>query len=378
MDKNFMKLIIVASTPESIIPFRGKLILGFRNLGIKVHICAPFTEEHKNIVQELRDNYSVETHTTDLGKASMNMLSDFRYLIRLIKIIKAVKPDLMICYTMKPVVYGSIAGWIAKVPERVSMITGLGFLFSNSHGVLKQGVQFIGKVLLSFSLRKNNKIFFQNIDDKKLFYQKKITGKNQLTFVTNGSGVDLKFYNVRPLPCEPSFLLIARMINDKGIREYVEAIREVKKSYPSIRFSMVGGLEENIDGIHFKDIQSWVAEGLIDYKGKLSDVRPEIEECSIYVLPSYREGTPRSVLEAMSMGRAIITTDVPGCRDTVIDGVTGLLVRPKDSSDLAEAMIRLIQDNKLTVEMGRNSREYAEKKYSDESVVSEILSQLDL
>ena len=378
MDKNFMKLIIVASTPESIIPFRGKLILGFRNLGIKVHICAPFTEEHKNIVQELRDNYSVETHTTDLGKASMNMLSDFRYLIRLIKIIKAVKPDLMLCYTMKPVVYGSIAGWIAKVPERVSMITGLGFLFSNSHGVLKQGVQFIGKVLLSFSLRKNNKIFFQNIDDKKLFYQKKITGKNQLTFVTNGSGVDLKFYNVRPLPCEPSFLLIARMINDKGIREYVEAIREVKKSYPSIRFSMVGGLEENIDGIHFKDIQSWVAEGLIDYKGKLSDVRPEIEECSIYVLPSYREGTPRSVLEAMSMGRAIITTDVPGCRDTVIDGVTGLLVRPKDSSDLAEAMIRLIQDNKLTVEMGRNSREYAEKKYSDESVVSEILSQLDL
>lgn len=378
MNRNFMKLVIVASTPESIIPFRGKLILGFRNIGFKVHICAPFTEEHKNIVQELRNDYSVEPHTTDLGKASMNILSDLRYLIRLIKITKAVKPDLMLCYTMKPVIYGSIAGWIAKVPVRVSMITGLGFLFSNSHNVLKWGVQFIGKVLLSFSLRKNNKIFFQNIDDKKLFSQKKITGKNQLTFVTNGSGVDLKFYNVRPLPCEPSFLLIARMINDKGIREYVEAIRKVKKSYPSIRFSMVGGLEENIDGIHFKDIQSWVAEGLIDYKGKLSDVRPEIEECSIYVLPSYREGTPRSVLEAMSMGRAIITTDVPGCRDTVIDGVTGLLVRPKDSFDLAEAMIRLIQDNKLLIEMGRNSREYAEKKYSDESVVSEILSQLDL
>ena len=377
MDKKFMKLVVVASTPESIIPFRGKLILGFRNLGIKVHICAPFTEKHKNIVQELRDNYSVEPHTTVLGKASMNMLSDFRYLLRLIKIIKAVKPDLMLCYTMKPVVYGSIAGWIAKVPVRVSMITGLGFLFSNSQNVLKRGMQFIGKVLLSFSLRKNNKIFFQNIDDKKLFSQKKITGKNQLTFVTNGSGVDLKFYNVRPLPCEPSFLLIARMINNKGIREYVEAIREVKKSYPLVRFSLVGGLEENIDGVNYKDIQSWVSEGLIDYKGNLSDVRPEIEKCSIYVLPSYREGTPRSVLEAMSMGRAIITTDVPGCKDTVIDGVTGLLVRPKDSSDLAEAMIRLIQDSKLRMEMGRKSREYAEKKYSDESVAAKILSQLD-
>ncbi len=373
-----MKLLIVASTPESIIPFRGKLILGFCNLGIKVHICAPFTEEHKNIVKELRNNYSVEPHATDLGKASMNILSDFRYLIRLIKITKSVKPDLMLCYTMKPVVYGSIAGWIAKVPVRVSMITGLGFLFSNSHNVLNLGLQFIGKVLLSFSLRKNNTIFFQNTDDKKLLSQKKITGKNQLTFVTNGSGVDLKFYNVRPLPCEPSFLLIARMINNKGIREYAEAIRQVKKSYPSITFSMVGGLEENIDGINCKDIQSWIAEGLLEYKGSLSDVRPEIEKCSIFVLPSYREGTPRSVLEAMSMGRAIITTDVAGCRDTVIDGVTGLLVRPKDSSNLAEAMIRLIQDDKLRTEMGQNSRAYAEKKYSDESVVAEILSKLEL
>ena len=141
---------------------------------------------------------------------------------------------------------------------------------------------------------------------------------------------------------------------------------------------MVGGLEENIDGINFKDIQSWISEGLIDYKGNVSDVRPEIEECSIFVLPSYREGTPRSVLEAMSMGRAIITTDVPGCRETVIDGISGLLVRPKNSPDLASAMIKLIQDSKLRMEMGRNSREYAEKKYNDESVVAQILSQLDL
>ena len=141
---------------------------------------------------------------------------------------------------------------------------------------------------------------------------------------------------------------------------------------------MVGGLEENIDGINFSDIQSWISEGLIDYKGNVSDVRPEIEECSIFVLPSYREGTPRSVLEAMSMGRAIITTDVPGCRETVIDGITGFLVPPKDSSNLAAAMIKLIQDSKLIREMGQNSREYAEKKYNDESVVAQILSQLNL
>lgn len=378
MNKKFMKLVIVASTPESIIPFRGKLILRFCNLGFKVHICAPFNEEHQNIVQELKDNYFVEPHTTILGKASMNMLSDLRYLIRLIKITKSVKPDVMLCYTMKPVIYGSIAGWISKVPMRISMITGLGFIFSESHNVFKRCVQFISKILLKFSLQKNNKIFFQNIDDQKLFSQKKITSKNQLTFVTNGSGVDLNFYKVRPLPPKPSFLLIARMINNKGIREYIKAIREVKKSYPSITFSMVGGLEENIDGIDLKDIYSWVAEGLVNYKGSLSDVRPEIEDCSIFVLPSYREGTPRSVLEAMSMGRAIITTDVPGCRDTVIDGVTGILVRPKDSFDLAKAMLRLIKDSELRIEMGRKSREYVEKKYSDRLVVEQIISQLDL
>lgn len=373
-----MKFVLVASTPESIIPFRGKLIRGLCNLGINVHICAPFTKKDSSIIQELRDNYCVDTHTTALGKAGTNMLSDFRYLMRLIEIIKSVKPDMMFCYTMKPVIYGSIAGWVNKVPARYSMITGLGFLFIESQGIVKRGIQFIGISLLSFSLQKNHKLFFQNADDKSLFVERNIIDKNKSTCIVNGSGVDLKLYNVRLLPCEPSFLLIARMINNKGIREYVEAIREVKKSYPLVKFSMVGGLEENIDGIPFKDIQSWVSEGLVDYKGRLSDVRPEIEQCSVYVLPSYREGTPRSVLEAMSMGRAIITTDVPGCRDTIIDGVTGLLVKSKNSEELANAMKRLIQDKELREAMGQKSREYAVKKYSDDSVVAEIISNLEL
>jgi glycosyltransferase involved in cell wall biosynthesis len=258
------------------------------------------------------------------------------------------------------------------------MITGLGFLFIETKGVVRRGLQFIGISLLSFGLQKNHKLFFQNDDDKNLFINRKLIGKNKSTYVVNGSGVDLVHYNVRPLPSQPSFLLIARMINNKGIREYVEAIRKVKKNYPAVKFSMVGGLEENIDSIDLKDIQSWALEGLVDYKGALSDVRREIEECSIYVLPSYREGTPRSVLEAMSMGRAIITTDVPGCRDTVIHGVTGLLVRAKDSSDLANAMERLIEDEKLRVTMGQKSREYAVKKYSDDSIVADMIAQLDI
>ena len=373
-----MKFVLVASTPESIIPFRGKLIRGLCNLGINVHICAPFTNKDSGIIQELRDNYCVDVHTTALGKAGTNMLSDFRYLMRLIEIIKLVKPDMMLCYTMKPVIYGSIAGWLNKVPARFSMITGLGFLFIESQGIVNRGIQFIGTSLLSFSLQKNHKLFFQNTDDKSLFVERNIIGKNKSTCIVNGSGVDLVHYNLRPLPSQPSFLLIARMIKNKGIREYIEAIRKVKKNYPEVKFSMVGGIEENIDSIDPKEIQSWVLEDLVDYKGALPDVRQEIENCSIYVLPSYREGTPRSVLEAMSMGRAIITTDVPGCRDTVIHGVTGFLVRPKDSSDLANAMERLIEDEKIRATMGQKSREYAVKKYSDDSVVAEIIAELDI
>ena len=373
-----MKFLLIASTPESIIPFRGKLIRGLCDIGVNVHVCAPFTKDDSNIIEELRNIYSVETHTIALSKAGISMLSDFRYLMNLVKLIKLVKPDLMLCYTMKPVIYGSIAGWVKSVPARYSMITGLGFLFIESEGVSKRGVQLIGKLLLSFSLQKNRKLFFQNIDDKNLFLEQKIIKKNKLASVINGSGVDLKYYNLRPLPLQPSFLLIARMIKNKGIREYIEAIRIVKKKYPTVKFSLVGGLEENIDGIDPKDIKSWVLEGLVDYKGALIDVRQEIEKCSIYVLPSYREGTPRSVLEAMSMGRPIITTDVPGCKDTVIHGVTGLLVRSKDSSDLANAMERLIEDGKLRATMGRKSREYAIKKYSDDTVAADIITQLDI
>ena len=181
-----------------------------------------------------------------------------------------------------------------------------------------------------------------------------------------------------PLPAEPSFLLIARMIKNKGIREYVDAIREVKEIYPSVKFSLVGGLEKNIDAIDPGTIKSWISDGLVDYRGAVSDVRPEIAMCSVFVLPSYREGTPRSVLEAMAMGRAIITTDVPGCRETVINGVTGFLVPSKDSSGLADAMKRLIKEEALRAEMGQRSREYAEQKYSDGLVVADLISQLDL
>ena len=369
-----MKFVLVASTPWSIIPFRGKLISGLCDLGIEVHICAPFTKGDSSIIQKLRDNYGVDTHTTPLGKAGINILSDFRYLMRLIEIIKLVKPEMMLCYTMKPVIYGTIAGWIAKVPARFSMITGLGFLFIESQGVFKRGVQFIGTSLLWFSLLKNHKLFFQNIDDKDLFVDRNLISSNKPTCVVNGSGVDLVHYDKRPLPSHASFLLIARMIKNKGIREYIEAIRLVKKSHPKVKFSMVGGIEENIDGVDPKEIQSWVVEGLVDYKGPLPDVRREIENCSVFVLPSYREGTPRSVLEAMSMGRAVITTDVPGCRDTVRSGLNGFLVRPKDCCDLADAMRRLIEDEELRTEMGEKSREYAVEKYSDVSVASEIMA----
>ena len=161
----------------------------------------------------------------------------------------------------------------------------------------------------------------------------------------------------------PHFLLIARLLGDKGIREYVQAAKLVKQQYPEAQFDLVGGLDTNPTSISQAELDQWIAAGTINFLGRLSDVRPAIAECSVYVLPSYREGTPRTVLEAMAMGRAVITTDAPGCRETVLDGDNGFLVPVKDTDALAQAMLRFIEQPELIAQMGQRSRSIAEEKY---------------
>jgi len=233
--------------------------------------------------------------------------------------------------------------------------------------------------LYRLALHFNQKVFFQNPDDMRLFLRKGLVRPKNQAVLVNGSGVDIDFFHPVPFPANVSFLLIARLIRDKGIYEYAEAAQRVKKRFPEVQFYLVGWLDSNPNCINEKDLQNWQTTGVIKYLGRLNDVRSAIEDCMVYVLPSYYpEGTPRTVLEAMAMGRPVITADAPGCKETVQEGKNGYLVPVRDAAGLAQAMERFIEQPGLIEPMGRISREIAVEKYDVRKVNSVILNAMEL
>jgi glycosyltransferase involved in cell wall biosynthesis len=226
-------------------------------------------------------------------------------------------------------------------------------------------------------------VFFQNPDDLALFQERGILQPHTPVCVVNGSGVDVASFAVRPLPAAAlagavRFLFIGRLLGDKGVREYAQAARLLKRSHPQVQCALVGWIDSNPNAISQAELDGWVADGSIEFLGRLADVRPAIEACSVYVLPSYREGTPRTVLEAMAMGRAVITTDAPGCRETVVDGDNGFLVPVHSVDALAEAMARFITDPTLAARMGQRGRQLAEEKYDVHKVNAVMLKEMGL
>lgn len=215
-------------------------------------------------------------------------------------------------------------------------------------------------------------IIFQNQDDQALFRRLRLVSRGRETHVINGSGVDLDRFSPMPVPEGASFLMIARLLKDKGIREFAEAAERLKARHPEIPITLVGDFDPSPDSLSREALDELIRCG-IDYKGHLADVRPAIAASSVYVLPSYREGTPRSVLEAMAMGRAIITTDAPGCRETVRPGENGFLVRPRDAGSLYEAMMRFVDEPAFARRMGEASRKLAEAKYDVKQVNANLL-----
>jgi glycosyltransferase involved in cell wall biosynthesis len=213
-------------------------------------------------------------------------------------------------------------------------------------------------------------VFFQNPDDEALFRQL------DLLPVDNPSCVDVADYLVVPLPENTSFLLIARLLGDKGVREYAKAAKKVRQAHPQVSFKLVGWIDDNPDAIGQHELDEWVNSGTLEFLGKLADVRLAIAGSNVYVLPSYREGTPRTVLEAMAMGRPVITTDAPGCRETVVDGDNGFLVPVKSVDELAAAMIRFIENPELVAKMGQRSRQVAEQKYDVHRVNEFMLAEM--
>lgn len=361
-----MKFLLIAGFAESILAFRGPLIRALAEKGCSVHVAAPGLTPDSEVYQAL-SRLGVTGHHIGLRRAGVNPIEDMGTLLELRRLMKTVRPDVALGYTIKPVIYGAFAARLAGVPRFYALITGLGHAFTSERkgGLLRGLVQ----RLYAAALRNARTVFFQNPDDEALFRSIPILGAGTPSQVVNGSGVDILSYPETGFPAGPvSFLLIARLLGEKGVREYAAAARLVRASHPHVSFRLVGWIDENPSAISQQELDEWVREGTIEYLGRLADVRPAIAQSSVYVLPSYREGTPRTVLEAMAMGRPVITTDAPGCRETVRHGVNGFLVPVGAIDELAEAMLRFVSDPGLVQSMGQASRRLVQEKYDVEKV----------
>ena len=310
-----------------------------------------------------------------MARTGMNPLADLVYRRSLIALLRDERPDVLLAYTIKPVIWGLLAARAAAVPRAVALITGLGYAFTDgTSGGLKRVIAGVmASSLYRLALARADRVLFQNPDDRDLFLDRGLVRDHGQIAVVDGSGVDLDHYAPSPLPDAPIFLMIGRLLGAKGVREYAAASLALKARYPHARFRLAGWRDDGPDTVSEAELEAFI-DGGIEYLGRLDDVRPALAAARIYVLPSYREGTPRSVLEAMAMGRPVITTDAPGCRETVVEGVNGLKVPPQDVTALEAAMEHLILHPEQAVAMGHASLERVRARYDVHRVNAQILS----
>jgi glycosyltransferase involved in cell wall biosynthesis len=311
-----------------------------------------------------------------VDKKGINPGADMRLLSILYRWYRREKPDIVHHFTIKPVIYGSIAARLAGVPQIVNTVTGLGFVFMEENMAwLRRLVEWQYRLALACA----HFTFFQNPDDFRLFLTRRLV-RPQRAGLLPGSGVDCALFAPRAEPthassvCTPSFLMVARLLREKGVYEFVEAARLVKQHYPEARFQLLGRRDErNPTVVSEAELKEWQAEGVVTWLGEVLDVRPFLAKAHVVVLPSYREGTPRSLLEGAAMGKPLITTDAVGCREVVQDGVNGLLVPVKDAKALAQAMMRMIAHPVMQECMGRAGRQKVEREFDERMVLEKIV-----
>ena len=361
------KIIIVAPIPESLINFRGELIQDIKDKGCKViTVSPPPSEVYSNIFKQKK----IVNIPINFTSNKISLLGDFICLIKLFRIFRKQSPDVILSYTIKPVIWSGLASRFLKM-DFYALITGLGFAF--------QGTSFKRKLLTMLvvylyrmSLKKSKAVIFQNKDNLNLFVEKDIVPRSK-TYLVNGSGVDILKFNVEVLPKDSiNFLCIARLLTEKGLREYAEAAKIVKKKFPNVIFNLIGGEDTSPDAISLDEVSSW--SDYISYKGSTTDVKTYIKNSHVYILPSYHEGLPRSTLEAMSMGRAVLTTDAAGCKETVENGINGFIVPVGSVDKLAEKMIWFIEHPEQIAPMGLESRRMVEEKFDVKKVNTKMLN----
>jgi glycosyltransferase involved in cell wall biosynthesis len=354
-----MKILIVYNTVEYIW-YRRFFINALLSRGHNIVALGPYDGWEKR-VSEL----GIRCVNVRLWPSGLNAFQDLVTLYDLFRVMRNEKPDVVFLYTIKPIVYGSIVARLLGVPRIFSVYVG-------------GRDDLLSRVLYWCSLRFNEKVIFQNSEHLDSFVKHEIVSSKRVMRVP-GSGVDTDMFAPRPDAAQSGhFLLVSRMLWDKGIAQYVAAARRLKSRYPDAVFALLGPRGDNPSSIPQEILDEWNAEGNIRYYGATADVRPYLANCSVYVLPSYyREGVPRTNLEALAMGKAIVTTDMPGCRETVISGVNGFVVPPRDEEALVEAMEAFLNDPGLARKMGEASRQLALDRFRIEKVNQAIINVME-
>lgn len=342
-----MRILIISPKNKTVFNFRGDLIRDMISHGHEVLVTGP----NRDFLDDVLALGVGELIHVPLVKDNTSITGDLAYLRELIRVMKDKKPDMVFGYTIKPVIYGSIAARICGVPRIHAMVTGLGRVYTSS-GLKARMVRMITKVLYKTAFRACKNVIFQNGDD----IGELVAGgylPESKTILVNGSGVNMDRFRRTELPEGPVFLMVSRIIREKGVMEYCQAARTVKQSHPNARFILLGGFDSSMGALKPEDIQPYIDDGSIEFPGEVKDPVAFYQKASVFVLPSYyREGLPRTLLEAMACGRAIVTTDWPGCRVPVEDGVNGYMVPIKDPDTLADRLEVLARNGELRERMG--------------------------
>ena len=375
-----MKIILIGTVASSFLGFRSDLIQQLLGQGCQVYA---FTSEYSQEELKNIELLGAVPVTYKLNRGGLNPLADIKTTYLLSKKIKAIAPDLVFSYFAKPVIFGTLAAKLAKVPKVIGMLEGLGYTFTEQPNGLSKKTQLIKHVqitLYKIALPQLDTLIFLNPDDPKDLLDKySIKVKN--IEVLGGIGLKLEDYPYSSIyPLVPTFIFIARLLAEKGIHDYISAAKIVKTIYPKAKFVVLGNIDkEALGALKQIELDQFIREDVVEYPGHVSNVAEWIERSSVFVLPSYyREGVPRSTQEAMAIGRAIITTDVPGCRETVIDGLNGFLVEKWNPQALADKMMFFIEHPKKVQKMGYESYQLAKENFNVDKVNQRLLSILGL
>lgn len=371
-----MLIAIIGNSAQSLLSFRKSLIRELIDRGHRIDAYAPDYSPQTAAAVEALGARAVHFH---LQRSGANPWMDARTMIEIVGLLRRDQPRAILCYFMKPAIYGTIAAAIAGVRRRIVLLEGLGYGFAPSANeeVRHRMIAAVMKTLLRLSLKFAHQVLVLNSDDRDVIVDKLHVPASRAENI-GGIGVELDLYEpVSVNVTAQVFALAARMIVEKGVREYVEAARRIKHRYPNVSFLLLGEVDDNPGSLQESELSQWVEEGLVVWPGRVDDIQSWLKKCDVFVLPSfYREGVPRSIQEAMALGRAIITTDHVGCRDTVVAGENGYLIDIGNVDQLEAAMERLITQPGLARHMGRASRRLAEERFDARRVDGIIATHL--